>query len=182
MIAVDLQIGENKIDGLLCTSVKTAFDNTSNSLKYGSLNHAEVIRVLYWRRNFANDQVSIFFNTNRKEMLIANALQMVKSQENVDYFPEIHFLPRKFCEKLWFFKLHPICGTFNWRQIFSNDHMSHIVMTDWKEMLIANSLQMVKNQENIDYFPEIHFLPRKFCGKLWFFKLHPICRTFNWFF
>ena len=47
MIAVDLQIGENKIDGLLCTSVKTAFDNTSNSLKYGSLNHAEVIRVLY---------------------------------------------------------------------------------------------------------------------------------------
>ena len=62
MIAVDLQIGENKIDGLLWTSVKTAFDKTYNSLKYESLNLAEVIKVLYWRRNFENDQVSFFFN------------------------------------------------------------------------------------------------------------------------
>ena len=34
MIALDLQIGENKIDGLLCTSVKTAFDNTKYVSKY----------------------------------------------------------------------------------------------------------------------------------------------------
>ena len=47
--------------------------------------------------------------------------------------------------------------------------MSHIVMTDRKEMLIANALQMVKRLKNLDYFPEIHFLPRKFCEKLWFF-------------
>ena len=122
-----MKIRENKIYELFFTSVKTVFDNTENPPKYKTLNHPERIRVSYSRQNFVNDQVSNLLDIHRKEILISIALQMVRSQDNMDYFPENHFLARKFPEKLSCFKVYPICRIFNWRQMVANEQVSHIV-------------------------------------------------------
>ena len=102
------------------------------------------------------------------------------SSYNKDYLPELRFPLDKFSEKLQFFKVHPICRIFNWRQMIANEQVSQIVMIHRKTILIWIALKLVRSQNNIYYFLENRFVIRWFSEKLWFFKVHPFSRIFNW--